>query len=171
MEIAALVVSLVALGVSGAVSWRQLLLTEKANTLPVVVDLFREHRSVRLAQARTFVHEELPACDLSLGLAGLPDEGRDLVRELAWYYDNLGALVAHGVVEIEPVSGYLGGSVVSAWEHMAPLVAVERARRAHNALPDPSRWQQYFENLYHLVRETPAEQARAGTRLWRLSSR
>jgi hypothetical protein len=54
---------------------------------------------------------------------------------------------------------------------MAPLVAVERARRAHSALPDSSRWQLYFENLYHLVRETPAEQARVGTPLWRLSSR
>ncbi|MFD4711808.1 hypothetical protein ACFWN5_19335 [Streptomyces sp. NPDC058430] len=58
MEIAALV----ALGVSGAVSWRQLRISEQANTLPVVVDLVRQHRSVRLARARTFVHEDcLPA--------------------------------------------------------------------------------------------------------------
>jgi hypothetical protein len=42
-------------------------LSEHANTLPMVVDLFREHRSVRLAQARTFVHEELPACDRPRG--------------------------------------------------------------------------------------------------------
>ncbi|MEU3620117.1 hypothetical protein ABZ725_48745 [Streptomyces sp. NPDC006872] len=63
---------------------------------------------------------------------------------------------------------YLGGSVISVWEHMEPLVTVERARRAQNALPDPDRWQQYFENLYHLVRETPAEHARARSRLWRL---
>ncbi|MFI9025453.1 hypothetical protein [Streptomyces sp. NPDC053560] len=61
MEIAALIVSLVALGVSGAVSWRQLRLSQHANTLPVVVDLFREHRTLRLARARSFVHEELPA--------------------------------------------------------------------------------------------------------------
>ncbi|MFC9931952.1 hypothetical protein [Streptomyces sp. NPDC127190] len=168
MEIAALVVSVVALMVSGAVSLRQLRLTEHANTLPVLVDLFREHRSVRLAQARQFVHQELPACDLSAGLAGLPEDGRDLVRELAWYYDNLGALVAHGVVDIEPVSGYLGGSVIAVWERVEPLVAVERAKRAQNALPDPNRWQEYFENLYHLVRDMPAERVRAQTHRWRL---
>ncbi|MEU7484264.1 hypothetical protein [Streptomyces sp. NPDC042319] len=132
------------------------------------MDLFREHRTLRLGRARSFVHEELPACDLSRGLAGLPEEGRDLVRELGWYYDNLGALVAHGVVQVEPVSGYLGGSVISVWEHVEPLVAVERARRAQSALPDPNRWLEYFENLYHLVRELPAEQARARTQLWRL---
>ncbi|MEU1519946.1 hypothetical protein ABZ490_48885 [Streptomyces sp. NPDC005811] len=129
VEIAALVVSLLAFAVSGVVSLRQLRLSQHANALPVAVDLFREHRSVRLAQARTFVHEELPGCDLGLGLEGLPEEGRDLVRELAWYYDNLGALVAHGVVDIDPVSGYLGGSVISVWEHMEPLVRAERARR------------------------------------------
>ncbi|WP_405407144.1 hypothetical protein [Streptomyces decoyicus] len=168
VEIAALVVSVVALMVSGAVSVRQLRLTAHANTLPVLVDLFREHRSVRLARARQFVHEQLPVCDLSAGLAGLPEDGQDLVRELAWYYDNLGALVAHGVVDIEPVSGYLGGSVISVWEHIEPLVAAERARRAQNALPDPNRWQEYFENLYHLVLDMPAEQARARTPQWRL---
>ncbi|CAM5549207.1 DUF4760 domain-containing protein [Streptomyces microflavus] len=168
MEIAALVVSLVALAVTGAVSFRQLRLTEHANTLPVLVDLFREHRSERLAQARQVVHERLPAHDLSAGLAGLPERDRDLVRELAWFYDNLGALVAHGVVDIEPVSGYLGGSVISVWESMRPLVQAERDKRAQNAMPDPNRWQEYFENLYHLVRETPADRARAATHLWRL---
>ncbi|MFE0174303.1 hypothetical protein ACFWZ2_18475 [Streptomyces sp. NPDC059002] len=169
MEIAALVVSVMALGVSGLVSVRQLRLTEHANTLPVVVDLFREHRSVRLARARQVVFEQLPTWDLSNGMEALPETERNLIRELAWYYDNLGALITHGVVDIEPVSGYLGGSVISVWEQMEPLVRVERAKRAQHALPDPNRWQEYFENLYHLVREMPPSQARAQTDLWRLS--
>ncbi|WP_037624143.1 DUF4760 domain-containing protein [Streptomyces aureus] len=168
MGVAALMVSVVALGVSGWASVRQLRLAQHANTLPVLVDLFREHRSARLAGARQFVHEQLPGCDLSAGLDGVPGAHRELVRELAWFYDNLGALVAHGVVDIEPVSGYLGGSVISVWEGMRPMVEAERAKRAGNAMPDPNRWQEYFENLYHLVREIPADQARAKTELWRL---
>ncbi|MET7363576.1 hypothetical protein ABZS76_34750 [Streptomyces sp. NPDC005562] len=168
MEIAALLVSAMALGVSGFVSLRQLRLTEHANTLPVLVDLFREHRSARLAHARYLVFERLPGCDPSNGMAGLPEAERDLIRELAWFYDNLGALVSHGVVDIEPVSGYLGGSVISVWEQMEPLVRVERQKRVRNALPDPDRWQAYFENLYHLVREMPPPRARAETALWRL---
>jgi hypothetical protein len=141
-------VSVVALRVSGLVSVRQLRLTEHANTLPVLVDLFREHRSARLAQARQVVYEQSPTWDLSAGLEGLPESERDLVRELAWFYDNLGALVTHGVVDIEPVSGYLGGSVISVWERLEPLVQAERVKRARNDLPDPNRWQEYFENLY-----------------------
>ncbi|WP_043457645.1 DUF4760 domain-containing protein [Streptomyces fulvoviolaceus] len=159
MDIVAVVLSVAALGVSGLASLRQLRLTEHANTLPVLVDLFREHRSVHLARARQVVHEQLPACNLAAGLEGLPESERDLVRELAWFYDNRGALVTHGVVDIEPVSGYLGGSVISVWERLEPLVQAERAKRARNDLPDPNRWQEYFENLYHLVREMPAEQA------------
>ncbi|OEJ21927.1 hypothetical protein AR457_39005 [Streptomyces agglomeratus] len=58
--------------------------------------------------------------------------------------------------------------MISVWEGMQPLVAAERAKRAHNAMPDPNRWQEYFENLYHLVHEIPADQARAQTELWRL---
>ncbi|WP_418361227.1 DUF4760 domain-containing protein [Streptomyces lincolnensis] len=169
MEIAAVLVSVVALGVSALVSVRQLRLTEHANTLPVLVDLFREHRSVRLARARQVVYEQSPAWDLSAGLEGLPESERDLVRELAWFYDNLGALVTHGVVDIEPVSGYLGGSVISVWERLEPLVRAERAKRTRNNLPDPNRWQECFENLYHLVREIPADKARAETNLWRLA--
>ncbi|WP_316765063.1 hypothetical protein [Streptomyces herbicida] len=47
------IVSVVALLMSGMVSLRQIWLTEHANTLPVLVDLFRERRSERPAQART----------------------------------------------------------------------------------------------------------------------
>lgn len=169
MEIAAVVVSVVALGVSGFASVRQLRLTAHANALPVLVDLFREHRSAQLARARQVVFEQSSTWDPSAGLDGLPESERDLVRELAWFYDNLGSLVAHGVVDIEPVSGYLGGSVISVWERMEPLVQAERVKRAGTDLPDPDRWQVYFENLYHLVRDTPPEQARAESRLWRLS--
>ncbi|MEV6107018.1 hypothetical protein AB0M28_20220 [Streptomyces sp. NPDC051940] len=171
MEIAALVVSLLALGATGIVSARQLRLTEHANTLPVLVDLFREHRSVHLALARETVFRHLPTWNISAGMEGLPEAERNLIRDLAWFYDNLGALVAHGVVGIRPVSGYLGGSVISVWEQMEPLVRVERAKRSQMGLPDPDRWQEYFENLYHLVRQMPPPQARAKTDLWRLPTR
>lgn len=168
MEIAALVVSVLALAASAFVSLRQIRLTKHTNTLPVVVDLFREHRGLRLARAREVVFRQLPGWDLSTGMEGLPERERHLIRDLAWFYDNLGALVTHGVVDIEPVSGYLGGSVVSVWERMEPLVRVERAKRAQNNLPDPDRWQEYFENLYHLVKELPPPDARAQSPLWRL---
>ncbi|MFC8350743.1 hypothetical protein [Streptomyces sp. NPDC057280] len=166
MEIAALIVSVVALAASGIVSVRQLQLTEHSNTLPVLVDFFREHRGERLAQARQLIFDKSSVWDLSAGLEGLPEVERSLIRELAWFYDNLGALVTHGVVDIEPISGYLGGSVISVWEGLEPLVRAEREKRVQSGLPDTNRWQEYFENLYRLVKKFPPEQARSQSPLW-----
>lgn len=166
MALSAVIISLISLAASGLLGLRALTLTRHANTIPVLVDLFREHRSRRLAEAREFVFHELPGYDLSLGLRGLPEEKRALVLELVWFYDNLGALVAYGIVDIGPVSGYIGTSVIAVWENIWPLVEAERKRRANPS--DPQYWQAYFENLISLIRQNPSENARASERLWRL---
>src|ERR1041384_7629454 len=104
MELAALAISIVALTTSVLLGWRALMLSRQSNTMPVLIDLFREHRSDRLASARQFVHHQLGDYDLTKGLSELPEEKQTLVRELAWFYDNLGALIAHGIVDVAPVS-------------------------------------------------------------------
>ncbi|NEA58070.1 hypothetical protein G3I60_28910 [Streptomyces sp. SID13666] len=167
MNVAALALSIMAVFVSVVVSFRQITLARHSNTLPVVIDLFREHRSDYLTNARSFVYRELSTYDLSQGLAALTEEKQRIVRDLAWFYDNLGALVTHNVVDIEPVSGYLGGSVILIWEKMEPLIRGERIQR-NPSTQDPIRWQVYFENLYLLVRETPPQKARSDEKLWRL---
>src|SRR5690242_15577140 len=116
MALAALIISIVAAATSILLGWRALTLSRHSNTMPVLIDLFREHRSPQLAEARQFVFSELPNYDLSRGLDGLPEDRKAYVRDLAWFYDNLGTLVAHGVIDIAPVSGYLGQSVLVYWE-------------------------------------------------------
>lgn len=166
MELAAVIISIVALAASVLIGWKALTLSRQSNTMPVLIDLFREHRSQRLADARQFVHHQLTEYDLTKGLSELPEEKQTLVRELAWFYDNLGALVTHGIIDVSPVSGYLGVSVLTTWEKMQPLIEAERITRQDSF--DPQRWQIYFENLYYLIREMPPEKARATQPLWRL---
>lgn len=166
MEPAAVTISIVALATSVFLGWKALTLSRQSNTMPVLIDLFREHRSERLADARHFVHHQLGEYDLTKGLSELPEEKQTLVRELAWFYDNLGSLVTHGIIDVAPVSGYLGVSVLAVWEKMRPLIETERIRRQDSR--DPQRWQIYFENLYHLIQEMPPEKARSTQRLWRL---
>lgn len=129
MQTASFVLSIVAIVVSLLNSLRQWRLSRHSNSLRVVVDLFKEHRDDRLARARLLVATELSNYDLSEGLSGLPEEERQLVRDLIWFYDNLGALVVHDIVDIEPIAGYLGGSVVAVWEKMSPVIKVEREKR------------------------------------------
>ncbi|MGW5640131.1 DUF4760 domain-containing protein [Streptomyces sp. NPDC003832] len=169
VNVAALLVSVAALLISGAASYRQLILARHANTLPVLVELFREHRSDRLTEARLYVHQELPRCDISEGLQSLPPEKRKLVRDLAYFYDNLGALVAHEIVDIGPVSGYLGGSVLSTWECIEPLVIAHRNYR-YGPLPDGLQWQGYYENLYRLIKINPPGVMRRKLEHWSLDS-
>ena len=132
----------------------------------MLIDLFKEHRGEWLARARNFIHNELSDCDLSRGLDGLPSEGRELLRDHAWSYDNLGALVTHGVIDLDAVSGYLGGSVTSCWKAVRPIVLAERAQRER--YDDPDRWQIYFENLNRLLTDLPPDRARESQKLWRL---
>lgn len=166
MALASLVISVIALVAAVTTAGFQLRTARQSNALHVLVDLFAEHRSDRLAEARTFVHEELHNHDVTNGLAGIPKPQRELVRHLAWYYDNLGVLVTHGHIDVEPVSGYMGSAIIAVWREMEPLIVAERGLRSTST--DPRRWQLYFENLVRLIEECPPERARRKQWNWKL---
>ncbi len=106
VDIAALVVSITALAATLLTSPSPARTSPASRThLPAVVGLFQEHRGAELARARHIVANELVGRDLSDGLAAVPEEYRQHVLNLCWFYDNIGALVAHGVVPLAPVSG------------------------------------------------------------------
>jgi hypothetical protein len=140
-----------------AVAQKELVEARAANSLPVLIELFAEHRSAHLIEARDFVYHKLPKLSTPNGLQSLSRSKRRLVIDLLFFYDNLGNLVAHGVVDLPPVSAYLGGSLQTVWELVyGSIVEPERNRRAKSA--DANRWQAYFENLYVLTKQhTPAE--------------
>jgi hypothetical protein len=170
MALAALFVSIVAtLSAAAAAIYvkRQTKLIRHANSLPVLVDLFTEHRGARLAEARKLLYERKGQLDLERGLDQLPQEEAALIRELSWFYDNLGALVAHDIVDLGPISGYLGGAVLENWATLAPIVTVERKLRSD--LADPERYQEYFENLAVLITQLPPGRARTQSAKWRLT--
>ncbi len=157
VDVAALVISFLALAVSGYFAWQAVKLSRQANASRVLIDLFTEHRSERLAKARHFVHNELRPYDPRDGLDALPPDKRALVQDLAWYYDNLGVLVHHKVVDIKPISGYLGGSVLDVWPKLKPFIDAEREKRRVAGTAHPGRWQIYFEILHQRVQKQPPE--------------
>ena len=167
-----MVLSLVAILVALFASRHRQRSGRRANAMPVVsLDSFREHRGVRFSDARTCVFARLPQHDPSDGLDALPREDKELVRGLAWFHDNLGALVAHNVVDPKPVSACLKGLVISAVtsarEHIEPFVAVERAKRADSS--DRERPQVRFGNLYLPVEESPPRRSRSAEKPRRVS--
>jgi hypothetical protein len=167
MAIAALAVSVVALTVSAWAANRQLAISRQANSVQVLVDMFAEHRGADLAAVREYLGgPEMQGLDPTKGFKAFGDK-QTAVRDLAWYYDNLGVLVTHGVVDLAPVSGYLGASVVTCWDVLKDFVEHERLGRAQS--PDPNRYQEYFENLAVLVQERDPMTSRTTAKLWRLA--
>src|SRR5581483_10915979 len=71
-----------------------------------------QHRSARLTDARRMVlsEETLATQDASQGFAAFDEPDRALVLDLVFFYDNLGALVVHDIVDVQLIAGYLGGS-------------------------------------------------------------
>lgn len=167
----AIVVSVIALVVSSRWARRQNTVSKLANSVPVLVDLFREHRQKRLRDAGRFIFNDLDKFDLSKGLDGLPDRERDMVLDLAFYYDNLGALIIYDVVSPEPVISYLGGSARLIYTKLKPIIDVEREKRRNLELPDADRWQSYFRNLVLIAEDFDFNKSRARSRLWKLDSR
>ncbi|WP_410659598.1 hypothetical protein [Amycolatopsis sp. lyj-112] len=151
MQLAALLISIMALLVSATAVRRQIRLSRHSNSMPVLVDLFREHRSDYLARARHLVVHELSGDDLRSGLNGLPQDRRLQVRDLLWFYDNLGVFVVHKLIDVPMVAGYLGGSVIDVWEKLMPLIEADRLNRAAAGRADHERWLEYFEYLYNVV--------------------
>ncbi|MFC9555986.1 hypothetical protein ACFTWF_34780 [Rhodococcus sp. NPDC056960] len=152
MDVAAFILSLVALLATALVGYLTLHLTRQSTSTRVLIDLFTEHRSDRLAQARRYVNEVLPTYSVGpQGLDQLPENDRLLVRDLCWFYDNLGVLVHYEVVDVVPIAGYLGGSVKDVWIKVKPWVEAERAKRLAAGSADAGRWQEYFEILYDKV--------------------
>ena len=174
MQIPALLVSIAALLTSVTVAAFQIRISRAGNSVQTLIGLFTEHRSHYLAEARHAIFNEAQDWDLSEGLAGVPEQWRLQVRDLMWFYDNLGVLVAHGVVSIRPVSAYLGGSVIEVWAKLEPMVQAERRKRASAGFYDSGRWQEYLEILLQMIKiYTPSKYRKLPirARLRRLFSR
>jgi hypothetical protein len=154
LSLSSLVVAVLALLVSAGVAVRQLARLRHSNLLPVALDLFREFRTPEFREHMRYLQDELwdrcPPGDVAIGELG--DEARAHVAPVAGYFNNVGVLVANGVVEAELVQSFMGGSILRAWSRTAPYVEVERRRRQ-----DPF-YSSFFEHLAALcIRTPPAE--------------
>ena len=154
LSLSSLLVSLLALLVSAGAAIRQLARLRHSNMLPVALDLFREFRTPQFRDHMRYLQEELwDQCPPGgIGIADLSDEARGHLAPVSGYFNNVGVLVANGVVDTELVQSFMGGSVLRAWWRIAPYVEVERQRRN-----DPN-YALFFENLAaRCIRTPPAE--------------
>lgn len=149
-NVAALSISIVALVASALLAFGQLRSTQRANTLAMFFDGFRETRSPEFRRSIEYVlyhlREEFPA---PVSYLELPEGPKEHVRQVAFFYDELGKLVVHGIVDRDLVIGSYGLSIYRTWIAIAPYVYRERDLRQRTVLP-------YLEHMAAVTSEITA---------------
>ncbi|NGO09317.1 hypothetical protein G5C60_17350 [Streptomyces sp. HC44] len=150
LNIAALAISVVALLFSSVIAYGQLRSTQKANALAMIFDGFREGRSPEFRKSMEYVlyhlKEEFPG---PISYLELPEEPKECVRRVAFFFEELGKLVVHGFVSQDLIIGSYGLSMHRAWVVVAPYVYREREIRQRVVLP-------YFEHMAAVTSEITA---------------
>lgn len=151
LNLATLAISLTALAVSVRLTLWQIRLASGGNHLPVVLDAFKETRSAAWFEAQEYVLIKLAeehAADC--GLRGLPVLARTHATTIGLFYDDLGKVVAHGMIDQNLVIGAYGTPIVRLWDALAPYVYAER--QAHGL-----HFWVYFEDLAARTADTHPE--------------
>jgi hypothetical protein len=152
LNVATLTLSSVAIVVSWVSTLRQRRLANSSNHLPIVITVFRESRTDAWLAAQEHVLNELPSRDaLKYGISGLPKQAHAHAVLIGLFYDDLGKLVAHRMIDQHLVIGGYGTMIVRLWDALAPFVYAERE------LHKTAFWV-YFEDLAtRTAARTPGE--------------
>lgn len=138
---------------------RQLRLASGGNHLPVVLEAFKETRNPQWFSAQEYVLTELAKQhDPDCGHRGLPENALIHANTIGLFYDDLGKLVAHGVIDQSLVIGSYGTNIVRLWDALAPYVYTERRKYGLHS------WI-YFEDLAARTAATHPEVVYASLRL------
>ena len=154
VAIIGLIIAASSLVVSGLVARRQILMSarqaalaatqaEIGNAQPLAIDLLREFRHDSMVRRR--LHKELHAYPATNGFESIDDpELQQLARSMSHWYDNVGLLVAHGMVSPEYVAGFLGHSAIDSWN------LLERFIKREQEVRPAGDYQDYFEYLVRI---------------------
>jgi len=164
----AMVVSVLALGITSTLTRAQVRSMHKANELPVMIELLiKEYINEEFQAQHRLVTETLPTVDASLGFEGLPEPLRTAAYRTAWYYNATGGLIALGTVEEHMFVLGINYRVRNAWSAMEAHILAERGMRGQPFLDgfehlaarcfanDPKVLQSRFEKV-------PASSPKAG---------
>lgn len=155
VSIVTVVISVVSLAVSGVLVLRQMRIARDGYALPVVLDMFGKLRTDEYFAADQYVlHKFRAEVPDVVALTALPTATRAHLRVICGLYDDLGKLVAHGIVSEELVVGSRGDSVTRVWDIVAPFVYEERRVKGTHL------WI-YLEDLAARAARTPAAEIHA----------
>ena len=149
-DIAAALVSAIALLVTAAFAVRQLRSAQTANHTLVAIELLTRARTTdEFLHAEDFVLNELTTrYPHGISVSELPTEARHHVTRLSLYYNGLGQMLAFAAVDPRLLMGTVSYRSRQAWRVLEPYILAERARRGETYLS-------HFEHLVHMATHNP----------------
>jgi len=143
---------------------RQTLILKHANALPILIDMLREYRSADFKRHYRYIADDLrKECDPEqTGYTNLPVTAAIHVLPVSHFFDNLGLLVAHGIINEELVLSFMGESIEFAWLVLEPYIVKEgELRKAiREGELKKADYQEFFRDLVKRVRTNPPAQIR-----------
>lgn len=159
LNIAALLLSVLALGLSTMLAIRQYQEARVANQLPVVLNMFHGLRTETFHAHEGYVLQHLAKeCPDELGYSQLTGKSRAAFQTVASFYTSLGMMIAFRLINKDLASALFGSRMLKAWDVMAPYVNQERKLR--DSAPDSGDgvYGEYFEYFAETVRShSPAD--------------
>ena len=130
LNMAAIIISLIALMISSYFAIRQSLATKQANQIPVFIDLFKDARNPEFRDRERSLWQDLNKNDPSLGFSGLPREKRHDAEIVCSYYSTLAYCVTIGIAEHDLAVIPVHYRLLKTWEAVYPFVVAERKIRS-----------------------------------------
>jgi hypothetical protein len=126
----AMIVSVLALGVTSTLSWVQVRSMRKANDLPVMIELLiKEYVNDEFQGRERLVIDSLPGLDREMGFERLPEPVRSAAYHVAWYYNATGLLVGLDAVDERMFVGGINYRIRRVWSAMEAHIEAERRVR------------------------------------------
>jgi hypothetical protein len=129
LNLAALMISLLALVVSVLLTLRQIRLSNGGNHLPVILEAFKlahDPDSDYLNAEKYLLNDLAREHPVDLGIIGLPTAARTHALTIGMFFDDLGKVVAHDIVHQDIVVGSFDSGIVRMWDALAPYVYQQR---------------------------------------------
>jgi hypothetical protein len=126
----AMIVSVLALGISSVLSAAQARSMRQANNLPVMIELLtKEYLNDEFQERHRTVMEALPGTTSDLGFEGLPEPLRAAAYNVAWFYNATGNIVALDAVDERLFVAGINYRIRRAWSVMEAHIIAERRLR------------------------------------------
>jgi hypothetical protein len=133
-DLAALIASLVALVLSTLVAIRQSQIAKGSNHAAIVVELYRDFRSVEYRQQEHLLWSELPKIKEPMRFSEIPEPVQSAAYYVCNLYQMVAVLISLGIIDkrLAILPGFY--RMMRTWNIVKPFVEAERSARG-NSLP------------------------------------